>query len=53
MGEAMFGFFKKQIHEPVKQQYADLAQYPDMFAKQILVGEDCDQLGSGQGPFGS
>jgi len=49
----MFGFFKKQIHESVKQQHADLAQYPELFARQILEGEDCDQLSSGQGPFGS
>ena len=49
----MFGFLKKQIHEPVMQQLADLAQYPSMFAKKILEGEDCDQLGSGQGTFGS
>ena len=49
----MFGLFKKQIHEPVKQQRADLAQYPDVFAQQILGGEDCDRLSSGQGAFGS
>ena len=49
----MFGLFKKQTHEPVKQQYADLARYPDIFAQQILGGEDCDQLSNGQGVFGS
>ena len=31
-GDAMFGFFMKQIHDPVKQQLADLVQYPDVFA---------------------
>ena len=49
----MFGFFKRQIHEPVTQQHADLAKYPDRFARQILEGEDCDQLSTAQGPFGS
>jgi len=28
----MFGFFKRQIHEPVTQQHADLAKYLDRFA---------------------
>lgn len=49
----MFGFFKKQIHEPLKKQCAGLSQYPDIFAQQILGVEDCDQLSNGQGSFGS
>ena len=49
----MLGFLKKRIHEPVKQQHADLDHYPDMFARQILGGEDCDEISGGQGEFGS
>lgn len=49
----MFSFFKKQIHEPVEQQRADLTSYPPDFAKMVLSGADCDSLPGASGEFGS
>jgi len=49
----MFNFFKKQIHEPISLQKADLKNYPQEFAKMISNGIDCDSLPGATGPFGS
>jgi hypothetical protein len=49
----MFGLFKKQVHEPLELQKADLDNYPPEFSKQIINGEDCDELSQGYGEFGS
>jgi hypothetical protein len=49
----MFNLFKKQIHEPLKNQLADLNIYPPFFVKLILNGLDCDILPGAKGPFGS
>jgi hypothetical protein len=49
----MFNFFKKQIHEPLANQVADLNRYPAEFAKMISNGLDCDSLPGASGPFGS
>jgi hypothetical protein len=49
----MFGLFKKQIHEPIELQRADLDNYPPEFAKEIVSGESCDELPSAHGEFGS
>lgn len=49
----MFNFFKKQVHEPLQQQRADVEKYPADFAGKVLSGADCDSLPAGNGPFGS
>ncbi|MBM4339493.1 MAG: hypothetical protein FJ110_08100 [Deltaproteobacteria bacterium] len=50
----MLGLFKKQIHESVEIQRQDvLHAYPEIFAKSIINGEDCDQIADGYGPIGS
>ena len=46
----MFSMFKKKIHEPVEQQRAELQADP--VGALALAGEDCDQITSGEGPFG-
>lgn len=48
----MFNFFKKQIHESLANQRADLNQYPPEFAQLISMGLDCDSVLGGSGPFG-
>ncbi|MGZ4964291.1 MAG: hypothetical protein ACXWC8_17180 [Limisphaerales bacterium] len=48
----MFGFFKKQIHEPLNKQHHDLEQYPVGFREEFLNGEDCDALKGATGEFG-
>lgn len=48
----MFGLFKKQIHEPLELQKADLDSYPLEFEKEIISGENCDELSQGYGDFG-
>lgn len=49
----MFGLFKKSLHEPLKLQHQDLQMYPDGFRDSILGGEDCDEISTGFGEFGS
>lgn len=49
----MFNFFKKQIHEPISKQLADLNNYPAEIAKMISSGIDCDSLHGASGKFGS
>jgi len=46
----MFSFFKKQIHDPVAQQWQDLQDEP--IAPLALAGVDCDELPGASGPFG-
>ena len=50
LGEMMFSFFKKNYHEPVKQQIAEVQQQP--IGPLAIAGEDCDELQNAQGPFG-
>jgi len=49
----MFGLFKKKTHEPVELQREDIDSYPPELARQIINGEDCDELSIGHGDFGS
>lgn len=49
----MFGFFKKQIHEPLSKQRADLDQYPPAFARLLANVPDCDSVPGASGQFGS
>ena len=46
----MFSFFKKNYHEPVKQQIAEVQKQP--IGSLAIAGEDCDELQNAQGPFG-
>lgn len=47
----MFGFFKKQVHEPIELQREDVIDSP--LAQKILSGEYCDEISTGYGTFGS
>lgn len=54
----MFGLFKKQLHEPVEKQIADVRrtmtdEMSTLAGKKILDGLDCDAIPKGTGPFGS
>jgi hypothetical protein len=49
----MFGFLKKQIHEPIEIQRQDIMLYQDPVRTWILNGEDCDQVPGANGEFGS
>jgi hypothetical protein len=49
----MFGFFKKEIHEPMEIQRQDVMNYQEPFRSKILNGEDCDQITGAHGEFGS
>ena len=49
----MFGFFKKEIHEPIELQRQDLMVYPESLRPIILNGEDCDKVKGAYGEFGS
>ncbi len=49
----MFNFFKKQIHEPLANQRADIDQYPPEFARLVANGVDCDSVPGASGPLGS
>ena len=49
----MFGLFRKQIHEPLAKQRADLAQFSPEDRRLILNGLDCDMVPDAIGPFGS
>lgn len=46
----MFGMFKKQVHDPVQLQHADLKNEP--IGPMALGGEDCDELAGASGPLG-
>lgn len=49
----MFGFFKKQIHEPLARQRSEIDRYDPVIARMIAGGLDCDSLPGASGPFGS
>lgn len=50
----MFGLFKKNIHEPVDIQRQDIINnHPSYFAKEVLAGDDCDELPESYGGLGS
>lgn len=49
----MFDFFKKEIHEPLAKQHANLGQYPPDLAILLANGLDCDFLPRASGAFGS
>ena len=46
----MFSFFKKNYHEPVKLQIAEVQQQP--IGSLAIAGEDCDELQNARGSFG-
>ncbi len=49
----MFGFLKKEIHEPIELQRQDIMVYQEPVRSWILSGEDCDQVLGAYGEFGS
>jgi len=49
----MFGFFKKQIHEPERLQKEDLAELHETICTMCLNGENCDQITGAYGEFGT
>jgi len=49
----MFGFLKKEIHEPVELQRKDIMAYQKPVRSWILSGEDCDQVQGAYSAFGS
>jgi len=49
----MFGFFKKEIHEPIEIQREDVMKFEEPIRSEILNGEDCDKIEEAYGEFGS